>query len=1307
MMQRDKASFSRLIRADNWVYSKIPPLLAVGYGAVLVNGIEFPLAFQTLSLLFVCICSVAAYGHIINDIFDIQQDLAAGKKNSMARLSPIKRFGAVFLSIVPGIVVLFLVDFGTAATVLLVLNYLLPTIYSAPPIRLKERGFLGIMADALGSHTVPALFVAVAVMNVRPEAPEAGVLGYAVAVSAALWALFAGLRGIIVHQIADHRNDRRMNVDTFVGSRRRKSLRRMVLRFFLTAEIIGLVSFLAIMLPFSPILGSFVLVYLIGELAKIRFGWKLPLFYPEHPSKEPYLPLLNNEFYEVWLPLALVSQLVVGELSYGVMLILHLVLFRTIIKERLVILSRIVRDLILHLALFRFVVKERLVKIRKLVHDLRESRRARRIDKIYKEGFKVIVGATYWTLNGVNIFSVNLVRGLRERGMDAHILLTEEDCALVQVTEARMQRPRDIPFEELPIEGWRSWGGHWGAMIRYLEDRAPCVYIPNSDWRHSCVIPLLSRKVGIIGVVHSDDPLHYDHVTRLGKYWNAITTTSHIIARKTIDLDSTLRKRTEVIHIGVDIPFDTPRPRENSGRPLKVIYPGILKQYQKRVLDLPKVVSAAMRLDIPICLTIAGGGPDEDQLKDACKELVEGGWIRFLGVVDHEQVLQLLEEHDAFIMTSEFEGMPNALLEAMGRGCVPLVTDMESAVPELVRDGDNGYVVPIGDIDAFAERLKLLYNDSDLQRCMSLKAYEAVSSDNFRVQDMVGSYAHLIERVLDEARRGIYKRPKGILQTPPVQVDGVNIFPVELFYEEKRVGRFPTESRDYKEFKEQIQQLENPKQSPLAHLVKKKTQRYGVDLERLKDVEVIVTSPSWTQTGINDFSADLVRELRAKGISAHILLTEEETELVDITEERRELPRDVPIEHLPVDRSESWGGHWGAMIRYLEDRAPCIYIPNHDWRHSCVSPLLSNDVAIVGIVHGDEPLHLDHVERLGRYWNAIIAVDDTLAQKIQELNTKISSQVSIMQHGAESTTIDYLKVFDRILDEAKRGIYKRPKGVLQPPPAEVDGVSIFPVELTHEERRVGHFPTRSRDYKEFKEQIQQMEDPKGSSLAYLAKQKTQRYGEDIERLKDVEVIFGSPIWTETGINDFSADLVRELRAKGISAHILLTEEETDLVDITEERMELPSDVPIEHLPVDRTESWGGHWGAMIRYLEERAPCIYIPNHDWRHSCVSPLLSNDVAIVGIAHGDEPLHLDHVQRLGRYWNAIIAVNDEVVQKIEGLDSKIMQRMSIIQRGTRYTTRDYLEVFDRILDESKRGIYKRPKGVLQPPPSSGGWD
>lgn len=341
-MNKSLSFVLRAVRVDNWGASKIPPLLAVGYALILINGVELSVSFLALFVFFACICSVAAYGHIINDIFDIQQDLAIGKKNSMAGLLPVQRYCLCFLFIVTGFVPLIYFNLNLTLTIILMVNYLLPTIYSVPITRLKERGFIGVITDASGAHLMPTLFIALLFIHAGNGTEKTGL---AITISASIWALFAGLRGIIAHQISDQRNDRKMNTITFVSSRRRKSLRSLVLKVFFPCEVIGLTLFLYILIPVSIVLAVVTFLYVIVEITKIKCGWKLPLFFPEHPLTEPYLPLLNNEFYEVWLPCALLCQLVFIDYYYVIIMLFHLILFKTIILERLAIFMRLVYDL--------------------------------------------------------------------------------------------------------------------------------------------------------------------------------------------------------------------------------------------------------------------------------------------------------------------------------------------------------------------------------------------------------------------------------------------------------------------------------------------------------------------------------------------------------------------------------------------------------------------------------------------------------------------------------------------------------------------------------------------------------------------------------------------------------------------------------------------------------------------------------------------------------------------------------------------------------------------------------------------------
>ncbi len=383
--------------------------------------------------------------------------------------------------------------------------------------------------------------------------------------------------------------------------------------------------------------------------------------------------------------------------------------------------------------------------------------------KVIRMKFNVIVASPVWSLNGVNVFSTNLVRGLRNSGVPARILLTQQTC----FDSKPMPRPSDIPLDELQVGKHHGWIARWKAMIRYLEERVPCIYIPNHDYGYSCVSATLSNRVGIVGIVHSDDPEHYDHVCRLGKYWNAIVAVSEAVSERTASLDPTLSQRLVVIPHGVCIPDRMPQRSLDLKTPLKIIYAGRLGQYQKRILDLPKILDMLLELNVPVQLTIVGGGSDQQRLIGSFKGLLERGIVRFLGILDNERVLDILGYHDVFIMTSEFEGLPISLLEAMGRGCVPVVTDIASGIPELVRDGINGYRVPVGSIRGFAERLAVLQRDLRRRWEMSVNAYTTVSAGRYRIEDMVESYINLFAYVLREAESGAYRRPTGTMLSRP------------------------------------------------------------------------------------------------------------------------------------------------------------------------------------------------------------------------------------------------------------------------------------------------------------------------------------------------------------------------------------------------------------------------------------------------------------------------------------------------------------------------------------------------------------
>src|ERR1700731_3795893 len=95
----DMPSVRVLGRVDNWWYSKVAPAIAISYCAALMYQVPaWATARSILLIAFVGLCA-GSYGHIINDVYDIEVDRNAGKRNHMARFKPWQRFALCALTL--------------------------------------------------------------------------------------------------------------------------------------------------------------------------------------------------------------------------------------------------------------------------------------------------------------------------------------------------------------------------------------------------------------------------------------------------------------------------------------------------------------------------------------------------------------------------------------------------------------------------------------------------------------------------------------------------------------------------------------------------------------------------------------------------------------------------------------------------------------------------------------------------------------------------------------------------------------------------------------------------------------------------------------------------------------------------------------------------------------------------------------------------------------------------------------------------------------------------------------------------------
>jgi glycosyltransferase involved in cell wall biosynthesis len=215
------------------------------------------------------------------------------------------------------------------------------------------------------------------------------------------------------------------------------------------------------------------------------------------------------------------------------------------------------------------------------------------------------------------------------------------------------------------------------------------------------------------------------------------------------------RSRLEMIHNGIPLPAAVPEAERATGRararfalgipagpPLLVavgnLYP---------VKDHATLLRAAARLPTA-SVAIAGRGDQEEPLRSLARELGLAERVHLLGLRD--DVDTILTAADVFVQPSLSEGLPLAVLEAMGFG-LPVVATRVGGVPEAVVDGNTGYLVPPSDPDALAAALSRVIESVDGGVSMGASGRERAAAE-FSVERMTDAYEQLYHQLRGRSR---------------------------------------------------------------------------------------------------------------------------------------------------------------------------------------------------------------------------------------------------------------------------------------------------------------------------------------------------------------------------------------------------------------------------------------------------------------------------------------------------------------------------------------------------------------------------
>jgi L-malate glycosyltransferase len=162
----------------------------------------------------------------------------------------------------------------------------------------------------------------------------------------------------------------------------------------------------------------------------------------------------------------------------------------------------------------------------------------------------------------------------------------------------------------------------------------------------------------------------------------------------------------------------------------------------KRVVDVVRIF-ARVRRATPATLVLVGDGPDRDAAEQEVDRLGLRADVRFPGKVD--RVADLLRGSDLFLLPSQTESFGLSGLEAMACG-VPVLATRTGGLPEVVVEGETGYLLPIGAVEEFADRALAILGDAALHA--RLRAAAAARAREFSAERVVPRYEALYEETL-------------------------------------------------------------------------------------------------------------------------------------------------------------------------------------------------------------------------------------------------------------------------------------------------------------------------------------------------------------------------------------------------------------------------------------------------------------------------------------------------------------------------------------------------------------------------------
>lgn len=280
---------------------------------------------------------------------------------------------------------------------------------------------------------------------------------------------------------------------------------------------------------------------------------------------------------------------------------------------------------------------------------------------------------------------------------------------------------------------------------RFAPDIISALFLPDYGW----LAGLCDRRPLAVSAWGSDvliaphkSRLHRRRIEYVLRKADALFADAQFLGEHMRDLGADPAK-IHIVPLGVERARldDSESRRPSAGAPIRVV----TNRRMESLYRVETFIRAASQLATGIPgqheFTIAGDGPQRQELQKLARDLGLETSVRFTGAVSDEQMRRLLGQADIYVSCSSSDGTSVSMLEAMASGCVPIVTDLP-VNHEWIEPGDNGLMFSVGDADALARAISHAAEDGSWRdqvrvRNREIIAKRAVWDDNMAAVEAV------------------------------------------------------------------------------------------------------------------------------------------------------------------------------------------------------------------------------------------------------------------------------------------------------------------------------------------------------------------------------------------------------------------------------------------------------------------------------------------------------------------------------------------------------------------------------------------